>query len=310
MGTCYSHLSSGERVRIEKLHCEQGLSIRRTAELIGRDKSTVSRELRRGLWFASNENESYRPYRPKRLKAGPWTSGPFYSALTAQRKADLRRHESRKPRRMDSDRLRPWVMDALRRGWSPEPVEGRLKLEYPDDPVMRISHECLYQWIYAGPQRDLDLRQCLPRGRRRRVRRKGRRVRGPRIPMRVPIGMRPKAVDSGRSFGHWESDPIVGAAPSRVCIDTQVERKSRRLFARLVPDKSALATARAEYEIYRDLPPRARIDRTWVFVVRYRWSLRGGDEMLDSLSGRSRHRGEVFEGAARACGGVVRAVRA
>ena len=70
MGQQYSHLSSEERILIEKLHCEQHLSIRRTAERIGRDKSTVSRELRRGLWFASNENGSYRPYRPKRLKTG------------------------------------------------------------------------------------------------------------------------------------------------------------------------------------------------------------------------------------------------
>ena len=52
MGQQYSHLSSEERILIEKLHCEQHLSIRRTAERIGRDKSTVSRELRRGLWFA------------------------------------------------------------------------------------------------------------------------------------------------------------------------------------------------------------------------------------------------------------------
>ena len=47
MGQQYSHLSSEERILIEKLHCEQHLSIRRTAERIGRDKSTVSRELRR-----------------------------------------------------------------------------------------------------------------------------------------------------------------------------------------------------------------------------------------------------------------------
>lgn len=113
MGQQYSHLSSEERILIEKLHCEQHLSIRKIAEEIGRDKSTVSRELRRGLWFASNENGSYRPYRPKRLKTGPWTSGPFYSALAAQRKADLRRRGSRKPRRMDSDRLRAWVLDSL-----------------------------------------------------------------------------------------------------------------------------------------------------------------------------------------------------
>lgn len=254
MGQQYSHLSSEERILIEKLHCEQHLSIRRTAERIGRDKSTVSRELGRGLWFASNENGSYRPYRPKRLKTGPWTSGPFHSALAARRKADLRRRGSRKPRRMDSDRLRAWVLDALRRGWSPEPVEGRLKARCAGDPSMRISHECLYQWIHAKPQRALDLRRYLARGRKRRTRKRGRKAKGPRIPMRVPIADRPEAVGSRKGFGHFESDTVVGAAPSRRCMNTQVERRSRRLFARLVDDKSASATARAEYEIFKGMP--------------------------------------------------------
>lgn len=195
MGQQYSHLSSEERILIEKLHCEQHLSVRKIAEEIGRDKSTVSRELRRGLWFASNENGSYRPYRPKRLKTGPWTSGPFYSALAAQRKADLR--------------------------------------------------------------------QYLARGRKRRTRKKGRKAKGPRIPMRVPIADRPEAVGSRKGFGHFESDTVVGAAPSRRCMNTQVERRSRRLFARLVDDKSASATARAEYEIFKGMPPAARVDRTW-----------------------------------------------
>ena len=263
MGQQYSHLSSEERILIEKLRFERHLSIRQTAERIGRDKSTVSRELRRGLWFASNENESYRPYRSKRLKTGAWTSMPFYSALTAQRKADRRRREPRKPRRMDSDRLRSWVLDALRRGWSPELISGRLKASYPADASMRVSHECLYQWIYAEPQRALDLRQYLARGRRRRTRKKGRKARGPRIPMRVPIADRPKTVDSRKGFGHFESDTVVGAAPSRRCMNTQVERKSRKLFARFIPDKSAAATARAEYDIFKDMPPAARIGRTW-----------------------------------------------
>ncbi|EFV36665.1 IS30 family transposase, partial [Bifidobacterium longum] len=64
-------------------------------------------------------------------------------------------------------------------------------------------------------------------------------------------------------FGHFESDTVVGAAPSRRCMNTQVERRSRRLFARLVDDKSASATARAEYEIFKGMPPAARVDRTW-----------------------------------------------
>ena len=52
--------------------------------------------------------------------------------------------------------------------------------------------------------------------------------------MRVPITDRPKKVDSRHEFGHFESDTVVGASPSKRCIDTQVERKSRRLFARFV----------------------------------------------------------------------------
>ena len=263
MGRQYSHLSSEERILIEKLHCEQHPGIRRTAERTGRDKSTVSREPRRGLWFASNENEPYRPYRPKRPKTGPWTSGPFYSAPAAQRKAERRRREPGKPRRMDSGPLRSWVLDALRRGWSPELIEGRLEAVHPDDASMRISHECLYRWIYAKPQRALDLRQYLARGGKRRTGRKGRKTKGPCIPMRVPIVDRPEAIGSRKGFGHFESDTVIGAVPSRRCMDTQVERKSRRLFARLVDDKNAPVTARAEYGIFKGMPPAARIDRTW-----------------------------------------------
>ena len=80
--------------------------------------------------------------------------------------------------------------------------------------------------------------------------------------MRVPITDRPKKVDSRHEFGHFESDTVVGTAPSKRCIDTQVERKSRRLFARFIPDKGAPATARAEYDIHKDIPAPARIDRT------------------------------------------------
>ena len=140
---------------------------------------------------------------------------------------------------------------------------GAMKVEWPDDPHMRISHACLHQWIHAKPQRALDLRQYLPRGKRHRTRSKGRRARGPRIPMRVPITDRPKKVDSRHEFGHFESDTVVGASPSKRRIDTQVERKSRRLSARFIPDKGAPATARAEYDIHKDIPAPARIDRTW-----------------------------------------------
>ena len=174
----YSHLSAEERIRIDELRNRDGLGVCQIALRIGSDKSTVSRELRRGLWFASNENDSYRPYRPKRLKTGAWTSRPFYSAMTAQRKAEQRARQPRKPMRMAYDPLLEWATAALRKGWTPGLIEGRLKVEWPDDPRMRISHECLHRRIHAKPQRALDLRRYLPRGKRHRPRSKGRRARG------------------------------------------------------------------------------------------------------------------------------------
>ena len=76
MGEVYSHLSEGER-QVIQIEIGNGTSIRRIGLMPGRNASTVSREIKRNTWFPSNENESYRPYRPKRLKTGPWT-GRYY----------------------------------------------------------------------------------------------------------------------------------------------------------------------------------------------------------------------------------------
>ena len=123
----YSHLSAEERIRIDELRNRDGLGVRQIALRIGRDKATVSRELKRGLWFASNENDSYRPYRPKRLKTGPWTCRPFYSAMTAQRKAEQRAREPRKPRRMAYDPLLVFCQVGVGRfGVSFSPCERRV----------------------------------------------------------------------------------------------------------------------------------------------------------------------------------------
>ena len=65
MGEVYSHLSEEER---RVIRIEIGIVL-----MLGRNASTVGREIKRDTWCPSNENESYRPYRPKRLKTGPWT---------------------------------------------------------------------------------------------------------------------------------------------------------------------------------------------------------------------------------------------
>ena len=102
MGAVYSHLSEEER-QIIQIEIGNGTGIRAIATMLGRSASTISREIKRNTWFPSNENVSYRPYRPKRLKTGPW-AGRYYIAGPAQRKADRRRMKPRKPHRLSYGR--------------------------------------------------------------------------------------------------------------------------------------------------------------------------------------------------------------
>ena len=69
MGEAYSHLSEEER-QVIQIEIGNGTGIRAIGAMIGRSPSIVSREIKRNTWFPSNESESYRPYRPRRLKTG------------------------------------------------------------------------------------------------------------------------------------------------------------------------------------------------------------------------------------------------
>ena len=82
MGEVYSHLSEEER-QVIQIEIGNGTSIRRIGLMLGRNASTVSREVKRNTWFPSNENESYRPYRPKRLETGPWTGRCYIAGPAA-----------------------------------------------------------------------------------------------------------------------------------------------------------------------------------------------------------------------------------
>lgn len=132
MGEVYSHLSEEER-RVIRIEIGNGTIICGIVLMLGRNASTVGREIKRDTWFPSNENESYRPYRPKRLKTGPWT-GRYYIAGPAQRKAGRRRAEPRRRHRLSCERLWARVAEWLGRGWSLLPVSGRLRVLFPDAP--------------------------------------------------------------------------------------------------------------------------------------------------------------------------------
>lgn len=189
MGEVYSHLSEEER-RVIRIEIGNGTIICGIVLMLGRNASTVGREIKRDTWFPSNENESYRPYRPKRLKTGPWTGGCCIAG-PARRRAGRRRARPRKRHRLSRERLWERVAEWPGRGWSPPPVGGRPRVPFPDDPAMRVCPESVCRWIYADRHHRERRARRLPRGsRRRRGRGGGRTSRFP-IPGRAPISGRP-----------------------------------------------------------------------------------------------------------------------
>ena len=147
----------------------------------------------------------------------------------------------------------------LGRGWSPLPVSGRPRVLWPDDALMRVCPETIYRWVYSSrPLRERWAR-CLPRGHRRRHRHGGRRPSRFPIPGRVPISERPPEADGRSAFGHWEADSVIGVGCN---LHTEVERRTRFLMARVVPDKTAGESVGAQLDMFSPLPAGARVGVT------------------------------------------------
>jgi len=128
------------------------------------------------------------------------------------------------------------VEDKLGLCWSPEQIAGWLRVAYPDDPTMRISHESIYLSLYVQRRQALrgDLRRCLRTGRAMRH------PRGKRLPQgrgqlidTISILQRPAEADGRKVPGHWEGDLVLGKRPSAV--PTLVERTSRAVLLVALP---------------------------------------------------------------------------
>jgi IS30 family transposase len=196
------YLSREERYEIARLR-ESGLSARQVADRVGRAPSTVCRELARN--------------------ADPRTGG--YRPEQAQSLARARQKRPKPSKLAGNPVLRAAVQGMLERRYSPEQASGRLKVDYPDDPAMRVSHESIYQSIYVYPRGELkrELQACLRRGRDAR-RPRGRRQARAKIIGAVPIGRRPPEAEGRLVPGHHEGDLVLGSMASNSAVGTIVER--------------------------------------------------------------------------------------
>jgi IS30 family transposase len=260
VGTRYVHLSEAEREVIERMGAD-GHSLRAIARRLGRHPSTISREVRAGVFSAAAVGTAYRPYRNPPLRSASTVPDPVYLGSWAQRSANERAIRSHQPTKMRSDRLVAYVIDGLRQGWTPELISGRAReVDHVGDREMSVSHETIYAWIYNPSQARRKLMDYLPRAHRRRRKHAGRRVKRSTIKGRTPISARPSEADDRSQFGHWEGDTIIGATATGV--RTEVERQTRFIKARLVPGTGSQAAYDAQMMMFRRLPPLARRSTT------------------------------------------------
>jgi IS30 family transposase len=234
------YLSFGEREEIALLKA-RGAGVRQMARELGRDPSTISRELRRNAatrggkldyrasvaqWKAELvarrpktaklvTNRRLHAYVQERLSGqisrpdGTAVAGPTSGSWTGRNK----------PHRRD----RAWV-----RAWSPEQIANRVKVDFPDDESMRISHEAIYQALYIQGRGALkrELILCLRTGRALRApRARSRRKTWAHVTPEALISERPAEAEDRAVPGHWEGDLLIGL--ERSAIGTLVERKTR-----------------------------------------------------------------------------------
>lgn len=228
----YTHLTEKERYVISHLKSAR-FSLREIARRLGRHHTSISREIKRN-------GPTYAP-------------DAVYWYYFTQPVADERRHIARSYRRQNYKPLVEYVERKLRLDWPPEAIAARIKIDYPDDERMRISHETIYRWVYLAAGEDGNLHDHLRRRHKKRRKQKrygsGRRF----ISGRVSITQRPAVVAGRERFGDWEGDTLEGARGSGG-LATHVERKSRYLIAAKLTDKKAATMNTGTIRAFTRLP--------------------------------------------------------
>ena len=203
----YQQLQYEERIAIASFQVK-GLSIRAMARILNRAASTISREI---------------------LRNAP--SGQ-YSCTFAQKRRNRRRVFCRPaPKLIAGSALFDQVCTLLKQKWSPEQIAIYLHRNFPNESCQRVSHETIYNAIYAMPRGELrrDLIALMRRAQAKRMpRSRGEERRGKIVDM-TSLHLRPPEVNDRLFPGHWESDLIKGKGNASA-VGSLVERSSRLLI--------------------------------------------------------------------------------
>lgn len=220
----YKHLTIEERCCLREYY-KKGYSYRKIAELLGRNVSTISRELNRNFTHMYDI--------------------PTYYPHTAQKKYLLRRSYCHRGMFQDEKKLE-YIKDRLKETWSPEQIASTpCEMKMP-------STRTIYRWIYEK-YIDVNLKVLRRKGRSR-----GKKETRGKFNLGKSIRKRDKSVYKRLEFGHWEADTVVsGRGKSRACFATLAERMTRFYIAIKMPNRNADTMARAIVSALKELPPQA-----------------------------------------------------
>lgn len=232
MNITYKRLSFHEREEISRgIWANESFVL--IAQRIRRATSTVSRE----VWGNTHIRVCYR-------------------AEPSQKRAQEQKQTARRRKKLDmNQRLKEYVFSKLKTQWSPEEIAKRIRLEYPGDMAMRISHEAIYQYIYCLPKGELrkELMKNLRWQRKRRLSRQALHYRRQRIPDLVSIAERPEETKGRTVPGHWEGDLMVGKNRASA-LGTLVERTTRLTLLVPLKAKNAFTVRNAFASSFKKIP--------------------------------------------------------
>lgn len=221
----------------------RGCSQRAIARALGKDVSSISREIRRN----SDPVSGYTPY-------------------LAHRASVARRPRPKPAKIVANPMLKEFIQHGLRQCWSPEQISHKLVQDFPDDQDMRVCHETIYQALYfqARGGLKLEVQQALRTGRTRRKTRTGPQERTHRFKdSMINISERPAEIEDRAVPGHWEGDLITGSR-NQSAIATLVERTTRYVILVHLPNDHSAETVRdGLIRTMSTLPEHLRGSLTW-----------------------------------------------
>ena len=203
----YKHITINERCCIVE-YLNLGWNVSKIAKELNRNKSTISREIKRNIINGK------------------------YSAHIAQNNYESRRVKCKPYGKKIDTSLINYIQEKLNNHWSPEQISGRIIIDRPNK---KIAFSSIYNWLYNGilNKCSVDL-----------LRRKGKSLKSKETRGKFNVGktikQRPKEARKRATVGHWELDTVVSSrGKSKFCLSTFVERKTRLTKIRLMPNRKA-----------------------------------------------------------------------